>query len=91
MANGIFELSSLLNSTALGLVINGIAASDNAGWSISSVGGGYNWDSFDDVIIGAPDANPSGKINAGQVYVVFDKSSFTLPLEFLSLNGTNYY
>ncbi|MFV9956198.1 MAG: hypothetical protein AB8V23_03975 [Candidatus Midichloria sp.] len=41
-ANGILELSSLSSLTSLGLVINGIEASDNAGWSVSSAGD-INW------------------------------------------------
>ncbi|MDJ1257967.1 MAG: hypothetical protein MRQ07_04880 [Candidatus Midichloria sp.] len=38
MANSVFELSSLLTSTAFGFVINSIAVSDQAGFSVSSAG-----------------------------------------------------
>lgn len=69
-----FELSSLLGSTSLGLVINGIASNDWAGSSVSSAGD-INGDGREDLIIGAHWANPSGRSNAGQSYVIFDYSS----------------
>ncbi|CAK6537041.1 MAG: hypothetical protein IRD7MM_00765 [Candidatus Midichloria mitochondrii] len=39
MANGVFELSSLLTSTAFGVAINGINVNNGAGHSVSAAGG----------------------------------------------------
>jgi len=58
---------------------------DHAGWSVSS-GGDVNGDGFDDVIIGAPDANS----DAGQVYVVFGSSiGISGDVDLSLLDGTN--
>uniref|UniRef100_A0A8J7AE96 FG-GAP repeat protein n=1 Tax=Desmonostoc muscorum LEGE 12446 TaxID=1828758 RepID=A0A8J7AE96_DESMC len=81
-----FDLSTL-NGTN-GFTINGINADDKAGRSVSSAGD-VNGDGFDDVIIGARDADPNGNYS-GQSYVVFGKSSgFSATLELSNLNGTN--
>ena len=53
-----------------GFVINGISANDFTGESINSAGD-INGDGLDDVIIGAPNANPNGLSGAGESYVVF--------------------
>ncbi len=67
-SGGIFNLSSLDGTS--GFAINGIAAYDFSGLSVSG-GGDINGDGFDDVIIGAPYADPNSKSYAGQSYVVF--------------------
>ncbi|MDJ1304619.1 MAG: hypothetical protein MRQ09_00005, partial [Candidatus Midichloria sp.] len=46
-------------------------------------------DGLDDLIVGAHAANPGGRPNAGQAYVIFGAYSFTSPLELSSLNGSN--
>ncbi|MFW9264513.1 cadherin-like domain-containing protein, partial [Nostoc sp. CALU 546] len=63
-----FNLSSLDGSN--GFVINGIAAFDLSGSSVSSAGD-INGDGFDDLIIGAIGADPNGQNIAGSSYVVF--------------------
>ncbi|MBE8967629.1 FG-GAP repeat protein [Nostocales cyanobacterium LEGE 12452] len=63
-----FNLSSLNGSN--GFAINGINADDDLGRSVSSAGD-INNDGFDDLIIGASGADPNGKLNAGESYVVF--------------------
>lgn len=52
-----------------GFVINGINPSDSSGWSVSNAGD-INFDGIDDLIIGAPDADPNGA-GSGSTYVVF--------------------
>lgn len=85
---GAFNLSSLNGSN--GFVINGVDANDNASTSISSAGD-INGDGIDDLIIGAPGADPSGKTNAGESYVVFGSASIGGGgfLNLSSLNGGN--
>jgi len=71
-----------------GFQINGEAAGDHAGASVSSAGD-VNGDGFDDLVIGAPSADPNGS-NSGASYVVFGKASgFAAGLDLSALDGTN--
>lgn len=70
------------------LQISGINSSDWAGFSVSSAGD-FNGDGFSDVIIGAPNADPSGQPNAGSAYVVFGESVSTGSINLGSLDGNN--
>ena len=66
-------------------VLNGIAASDNAGWSVSDLGD-INDDGIDDIIIGANNANN----NSGESYVIYgSRDGFSSTFELSNLNGTN--
>ena len=56
-----------------GFIIQGGAANDYAGWSVSSVGD-VNGDGFADLIVGAP-LDGDGGGGAGGAYVVFGKAS----------------
>jgi hypothetical protein len=81
------NLSTLNGSN--GFAINGIAANDESGWSVSSAGD-VNGDGFDDLIIGAKGADPNGISDAGQSYVVFGSNSgFGAGLNLSTLNGSN--
>ncbi|QSJ15475.1 FG-GAP repeat protein [Nostoc sp. UHCC 0702] len=83
----VFNLSSLNGSN--GFLINSINVFDSLGSSVSSAGD-INGDGFDDLIIGAPGADPNGQNYAGSSYVVFGSSSgFGASLNLLSLNGSN--
>lgn len=62
-----------LNSS-LGLRIDGAAPLDRSGTSISDAGD-VNGDGFDDIIIGAPNADPGDKQRAGSTYVIYGSNS----------------
>jgi len=70
----VLDLSSLNGQT--GFVIGGVAAGDFSGQSVSAAGD-VNGDGFDDLIIGAPHADPSGRVNAGSSYVLFGAANVT--------------
>ena len=62
-----------------GFVINGVAEEDYSGSSVSSAGD-FNGDGFDDLLIGAPNADSNGN-NSGSTYVVFGKEKIIDPIE----------
>ena len=86
-ASSSFDLNTL-NGTN-GFAINGINSFDGSGRSVSGAGD-FNGDGFDDLIIGASRADPSGNTSAGQSYGVFgNNSGFSPSLDLNTLNGTN--
>ncbi len=68
---GEIDLSSL--TPAQGFSIVGAAAYDHSGRSISSAGD-VNGDGIDDLLIGAPDADPGGRDGSGEAYLIFGKA-----------------
>ena len=71
-----------------GFRIDGVAEFDQSGFSVSSAGD-INGDGFDDLIIGARDADPNGN-SSGSSYVVFGSGSgFTSTLNLFTLTGLN--
>ena len=82
-----FDLSTLDGTN--GFVINGIDSSDHSGSAVSGAGD-VNGDGIDDLIIGAPGADPNRNSMAGESYVVFGKNSgFSSLLNLRTLNGSN--
>ena len=72
-----------------GFTINGIAAGDKLGASVSGAGD-VNGDGFADLSIGAPYADPNGVENAGQSYVVFGSNTgCPTSLNVSDLDGNN--
>ena len=86
------SLPSSLNLSNLngqnGFMLNGVAANDQSGISVSTAGD-LNGDGIDDLIIGADRADPGGTFNAGSSYVVFGSTSLPNPFNLSSLNGSN--
>ncbi len=66
------NLSNITSGTG-GFVINGEKAGDQSGHSVSSAGD-VNGDGLDDLIVGAPLADPDNNTNAGKSFVVFGKT-----------------
>jgi RTX calcium-binding nonapeptide repeat (4 copies)/FG-GAP repeat len=80
---------STLNG-ANGFRLDGISAGDLSGISVASAGD-VNGDGFDDVVVGAFQADPSGNPSAGSSYVVFGKAGGWANTNnlFSLMNGTN--
>src|SRR4029079_17083245 len=71
-----------------GFQINGKVAGDQAGRAVSNAGD-LNGDNIEDIIIGAPLADPHDE-SSGSSYVIFGKrTAFQAVLELSNLRGTN--
>ncbi len=82
-------LSQAAIEPPIGGQIHGDIASENSGRKLTVIGD-INGDGFDDIAIGARDADFNGLTDAGKAYVVFGTSSgFASPLNLSTLDGTN--
>jgi len=82
----VVDVSSLDGSN--GFRLDGVAAGDQSGYSISTAGD-VNGDGFDDMIVGARFANVNGE-KSGASYVVFGKASgFDATMNLSGLDGSN--
>ena len=87
--DGVLDLSALDGTN--GFTLTGIDALDQSGWSVSAAGD-VNGDGYDDLIIGARDADPNGNSEAGETYIVYGGASAPGTngvLDLSTLNGTN--
>ncbi|MEO1208319.1 MAG: calcium-binding protein, partial [Cyanobacteria bacterium J06638_20] len=81
------DLSDLDGSN--GFILNGIDLGDGSGISVSGARD-VNGDGIDDLIIGAPYADPNGNAVAGESYVVFGSDQgFAARVNLADLNGRN--
>lgn len=77
-----------LNGTN-GFKVSGIDIDDMSGHNVAAAGD-INGDGYDDVVIGAHYADPDGKTDAGETYVVFGKAAgFTANIDLATLDGTD--
>ncbi|MEO0425401.1 MAG: integrin alpha, partial [Pseudomonadota bacterium] len=87
-----FELSTLFSANggdgSVGVVFLGVAEDDRTGWSVDGIGD-INADGFDDLLIGAFDAEPNGLEAAGAAYVVFGEPALPAELPLADLDGSN--
>jgi hypothetical protein len=79
----------LANLGANGFRIDGAAAVDNSGYSVSSAGD-VNNDGFDDLIIGAYWADPNGKSIAGSSYVIFGGETPAATIDLANLGASGF-
>ena len=82
----------LMNLTGLngnnGFILNGVAANNRAGYSVSSAGD-VNGDDLDDIVVGAFGAGANGNYS-GSSYIVFGQSTgFPASIEAANLDGVN--
>ena len=88
-AGGLLDLGAL-NGTN-GFTLTGIDAYDRSGFSVSSAGD-INGDGYDDLIIGAANADPNGDSDAGETYIVYGGASAPGTdgvLDLSALDGSN--
>ncbi len=81
---GVLDLSDLDGSN--GFILTGIDRDDNSGVSVSSAGD-VNGDGYDDLIIGAREADPNGD-NSGESYVIYGGATGTESLTPVTASGT---
>jgi len=74
------------NLGARGFRIDGRAVADFAGYSVAGAGD-VNGDGFADVFVSAYNADPLGRTNAGEAYVIFGSASPTGPVSLAALGA----
>ncbi len=72
--DGVCDLRALSNGFS-GVEWQGNKAGDSSGSSVSGIGD-FNGDGIADAAIGAPNAGPSGRADAGETYVVFGNATW---------------
>ena len=72
--DGSIDLTAAALNGTRGYVFEGISVGNNSGWSVSSAGD-INGDKVNDLLIGAYYADPNGKTNAGETYLLLGGTS----------------
>jgi hypothetical protein len=81
------DINDSLNNDAQALL--GLNEHDWTGWSVAPAGD-INGDSFDDIIVGAPQADANG-LDSGMAYVLFSDASGTFPtLDQVEIEGRGF-
>jgi hypothetical protein len=87
---GASDLGSVIELSGLdgtdGFLLRGVDPWDYAGTWVKGAGD-VDGDGYDDVVIGAPGADPQGKGNAGESYVVYGGTGIGSVIELSSLDG----
>ncbi|SDU32501.1 calcium-binding protein, partial [Nitrosomonas ureae] len=83
----VFNVSSLDDTN--GFRLDGVTTGERLGQSVSGAGD-VNGDGFDDLIVGAPRANPNGN-DSGSSYVIFGRSSFVDDVDFPGTPGDDIF
>lgn len=65
----------VIELNAANVTINGVGSNDQSGRVLNCISD-LNGDGYKDLLIGAPNASPGGRTNAGSVYVVLGKAVF---------------
>ncbi len=72
-----------------GLIVEGLNALDSLGYSVDTAGD-VNGDGFADLVLGANEASPGGRREAGTAYVLFGRASGWSPqFSLTTLDGSN--
>jgi hypothetical protein len=84
-AGGIGNIDLATLTTAQGFKLSGAAAGDASGTSVSGAGD-INGDGIEDIIVGAPLADPSGVDHAGESYVIYGKEGGLADIDLATLD-----
>ena len=83
------ESINLANLGSAGIVIYGLEADDQSGYSVSGAGD-VNGDGIDDLLIGAKGADgvENGRIDSGETYLIFGSTSLSSMIDLANLGSS---
>jgi hypothetical protein len=80
------DMLSFTSSDSTGFIIQGAAADDQLGISVSGAGD-VNGDGYADVIVGASYADPNSRDNAGAAYVIWGNATGLMTVDLANFTG----